>query len=68
MSDHSNTIADVSEWVKCFKQFSKEYDTLCELTEKTLDKLLDCDELLNDIPYDITQEEILSKVKLHLFH
>lgn len=67
MSDQSNTIADVSEWIKRFKQFSKEYDTVCELTEKTLDRLLNCDELLNDIPYDITQEEIFSKVS-NLIH
>lgn len=60
MSDQTS----VSEWIKRCKQFSKEYDTLCELTEKTLDKLLSCDELLNDTPYDITQEEILSKVRL----
>lgn len=67
MSDQSTTIADVSEWIKRFKQFSKEYDTVCELTEKTLDRLLNCDELLNDIPYDITQEEIFSKVS-NLIH
>lgn len=62
MSAQSNAISGVSEWIKCSKQFSKEYDTLCESTEKTLDKILSCDELLNDTPYDITQEEILSKV------
>ncbi len=61
MSEHS-TVSGVSEWIKCCKQFSKEYDTLCELTEKELDKILSCDALLNDIPYDITQEEVSSKV------
>lgn len=62
MSDQSTTISAVSEWIKCCKEFSNEYDVLCELTEKKLDKILKCDELLNDIPCDITQEEILSKV------
>lgn len=63
MSGQSSAISGVSEWIKRCKQFSKEYDTLCELTEKTLDKILSCDEFLNDTPYDITHEEILSKVK-----
>lgn len=62
MSDQSNTISGVNEWIKRCKQLSKEFDALCESTDKTLDKILSCDELLNDNPYDITQEEILSKV------
>lgn len=62
MSDQSSAISGVSEWIKRCKQFSKEYETLCDLTEKTLDKLLSGDDLLNDTPYDVTQEEILSKV------
>lgn len=57
-------IEAVSEWIKCCKQFAKEYETLCESSDKQLYKLLNCDELLNDIPYDITQEEIVSKVKI----
>lgn len=62
MSDNSRTIFDVTEYIERCKEFSKEYDTLCELTEKTLEKLLSFDEFLSDIPYDLTQEEILSKV------
>lgn len=62
MSDCSNTILGVNECIQRCKQSSKEYVALCELTEKTLDKLLSADELLSDIPYDITQEEALSKV------
>lgn len=62
MSDQSSAITGVSEWIKRCKQISKEHEKLCELTEKTLDKILSCDDLLNDTPYDVTQEEILSKV------
>lgn len=61
MSGQISTVS-VNEWIKCCKEYSKDFDSLCELTEKTLDKILSCDDLLNDIPYDITQEEISSKV------
>lgn len=61
MSGQISTV-HVNEWIRCCKQQSKDFETLCESAEKTLDKILSCDELLNDIPFDITQEEILSKV------
>lgn len=41
----------------------KSHETLCEITERTLDKLLSKDKYLQDIAGDISYEEVLAQVR-----
>lgn len=40
----------------------KSHETLCDITDRTLDKLLAKDKYLHDIPGDISYEEVLAQV------
>lgn len=57
----ANSVQDVDCLQFCEYTF-KSHHALCDITENTLNDILSADAFLNDIPYDITNEEVQSQV------
>lgn len=60
--DCENIVSDKSEYFNYCAHSYRNHSALCDITEKTLDDILSSDQFLNDIPYDITNEEVQSQV------
>lgn len=65
--DSENIVSDKTEYFNYCAHLYRNHSALCDITEKTLDDILSSDQYLNDIPYDITNEEVQSQVSVFLF-
>lgn len=64
-SSISNISDDDSDCFQHCEYSLKNHNALCAITENKLNDILSADAFLNDIPYDITNEEIQSQVSIY---
>lgn len=66
-SDDSETkrTSEQNEYFNYCAHSFRSHNALCVITEKTLDDILSSDRFLNDIPYDVTNEEVQSQVLVY---